>query len=305
MKNLLSYNLIPNKMNHPQHLNPVSELVRYLRAELLPIYGEGETKGMVSLIFQNLKEWDQTAIIMNYDMPVSDYLIEKIKEILYRLKTGEPIQYILGKANFYGMYLDVDKSTLIPRPETEQLVDLIVKENSNTADLRVLDIGTGTGAIAIALARNLPFSQVSALDISPDAISVARQNASKLKCKINFITEDLFLFNIKPNSFDIIVSNPPYICESEKKDMEQNVLDFEPASALFVPDNDPLLFYRRIASIARSGLRERGSLYFEINPAYSEKMVRMLNEFGYKNIEVIKDFYNRSRFIVAKTPSKL
>lgn len=287
-------------MDHPQHFKNIAELIRYMRGILSPFYGEGETKGMIALIFQNLKEWDQTHLVMNYDMPVSEYLQEKIEEILLRLKTGEPIQYILGKANFYGMYLNVDKSTLIPRPETEQLVDLIVKVHSATTDLRVLDIGTGSGAIAIALARNLPFSNVSALDISADAIAIASRNAGMLRCRIDFITRDIFQFTLKPDSWDIIVSNPPYICESEKKDMEKNVLEYEPSSALFVPDDDPLLFYRHIAGIAKTGLCENGALYFEINPVYSDKLASMLEETGYREVGIVKDFYNRPRFISAK-----
>lgn len=286
-------------MNNPTDTQNIADIVRYLRNELTPIYGEGETRSMISLIFQNLKDWNQTQIIMNYDMPASDYIKKKISDIIAKLKNGEPIQYILGKANFYGMYLDVDKSTLIPRPETEQLVDIIVKKYSDTPDLRVLDVGTGSGAIALALSRNLPFSQVSALDISPDAIAVAKRNAQNLKCKIDFINEDIFKFNPKPDSFDIFVSNPPYICESEKEDMEKNVLNYEPASALFVPDSDPLKFYTRISQIAQSALCPKGNLFFEINPIYADKLEGMLYTFGFKDIEIHKDFYNRSRFISA------
>ncbi len=288
-------------MNKFPDIKTIAELVRFIRNQLVPIYGEGETKGMISLIFQNLKNWDLTNLIINYDLPASEYLKDSVSSILDRLKAGEPIQYILGKANFYGLYLNVNKSTLIPRPETEQLVDMIVKKYSRISDLRILDIGTGSGAIALALARNLPFSKLTAIDISKDAVKVAKENADSLKCNnIKFITADIFKFEPEPESFDIIVSNPPYICLSEAEEMEDNVLEHEPHTALFVPDDDPLRYYRHIAMTAKTGLSPNGSLFFEINPLYSDQLKRLLEKSGFSDIEITKDTYNRERFISAK-----
>lgn len=288
-------------MNKFPDIKTIAELVRFIRNQLVPIYGEGETKGMISLIFQNLKKWDLTNLIINYDLPASEYLKDSVANILDRLKSGEPIQYILGKANFYGLYLNVNKSTLIPRPETEQLVDMIVKKYSRISDLRILDIGTGSGAIALALARNLPFSKLTAIDISKDAVKVAKENADSLKCNnIKFITADIFKFEPYPESFDIIVSNPPYICLSEAEEMEDNVLEHEPHTALFVPDDDPLRYYRHIAMTAKTGLSPNGSLFFEINPLYSDQLKRLLEKSGFSDIEITKDTYNRERFISAK-----
>ncbi len=270
-----------------------------LRKILSPIYGEGEAKAIIRLIFHNLKGWDQTRMIINEDTPVSDYIMYKINDILERLLKFEPIQYILGEAYFYGMNLSVDKSTLIPRPETEELVDLIVKDNP-LPDLRVLDIGTGSGAIAIALSRNLLFPKVSAIDISKEALEIAKENAHRLHSNVNFIEADVFKYTPDPDSFDIIVSNPPYIDESEKKDIEKNVLDFEPHSALFVPDDNPLIYYSRILEIASDALSESGKIYFEINPRHVHDLKAMLENEKLNDITLHKDINGKERFISAK-----
>ncbi|MDE5870044.1 MAG: peptide chain release factor N(5)-glutamine methyltransferase [Muribaculaceae bacterium] len=271
-----------------------------LRESLVPIYGYGEARAIIRIIFHSLKGWDATDLIIHEGDQLSDYITEKIEEIVKRLMNHEPIQYILGKTYFYGMDLDVDRSTLIPRPETEELVDMIVKGYRDKKDLRVLDIGTGSGAIAIALARNLPFSDVTAIDISNDALSVAQRNAENFKTGIKFLNEDIFYFSPHPDSFDIIVSNPPYIDESEKKDMEKNVLDYEPHSALFVPDENPIIFYSRIIEIARESLSSEGSLWFEINPRHCEEITRLLDHEGFIDIEARKDINGKNRFISAK-----
>ena len=195
------------------------------------------------------------------------------------------------------MDLKVDRSVLIPRHETEELVDLIVDGNKGRQDLRVLDIGTGSGAIAIALSRNLPFAHVTAIDISEAALKIARENARALHADIDFIRQDVFTWQPAPESFDIIVSNPPYIANSEKAAMDSNVLDYEPHSALFVPDSEPLIFYSRIATIAIGALAGGGRLYFEINPLFAADLVRMLGAEGFRDIEVHKDISRRDRFI--------
>lgn len=279
------------------------DTVRMIRQHLSPIYGEGEAKAMTRLIFHHLKGWSATDMIIHEADEVSDYMMDKINEILKRLELNEPIQYILGEAYFYGMDLNVDRSTLIPRPETEELVDLIVRDWKERRDLRVLDIGTGSGAIAIALARNLLFAEVTAIDISEEALKVARANAKKMKTHISFLHADVFDFYPSPNSYDIIVSNPPYVDESEKTGMDRNVLDYEPHTALFVPDDEPLIFYSRISHIAENALREDGKIYFEINPRHSEAMTVLLHDDGFEDIRILRDIHGAERFITAKKPS--
>lgn len=279
----------------------VGDLFREIIGRLSPQYGEGEAKAMCRLIFCNLKGWSVTDLIINEDREVSEYIIEKINGILERLGADEPLQYILGEARFYGMDLKVDRSVLIPRHETEELVDLIVRENPGS-DLRVLDIGTGSGAIAIALSRNLRFPQVTAIDISESALVTARGNAVRLHAGIDFRHEDIFTYEPPRSAFDIIVSNPPYIAEKEKHDMARNVLDYEPESALFVPDDNPLIYYRRISSVAMWALNDGGRLYFEINPLYASELKDMLNSGGYVDVRIIDDISHRPRMASAQKP---
>lgn len=280
----------------------LKDCIIQLRNRLSPIYGEGEAKAMVRLIFHHLKGWSQTDLIINEDRKLSDYTLSKIKDILSRLELHEPIQYILGEARFYGMDLKVDRSTLIPRPETAELVDLIIRQADGREDLRVLDVGTGSGAIAIALSRFLKFPQVTALDVSKEALNVGRENAQNLKAQIHFVEADIFTYEPAPDSFDIIVSNPPYIDESEKKTMEANVLDYEPSTALFVPDNNPLIYYSRISSIAIHALAKGGKLYFEINPRHAADLKLLLENDGFSEVEIIKDSFGRERFASALKP---
>lgn len=279
----------------------VGDLFREIIGRLSPQYGEGEAKAMCRLIFCNLKGWSVTDLIINEDREVSEYIIEKINGILERLGADEPLQYILGEARFYGMDLKVDRSVLIPRHETEELVDLIVRENPGS-DLRVLDIGTGSGAIAIALSRNLRFPHVTAVDISESALAVAHENALSLHARIDFRREDIFTYEPPRRAFDIIVSNPPYIAEKEKRDMARNVLDYEPESALFVPDENPLIYYRRISSVAMWALNDGGRLYFEINPLYASGLKDMLNASGYVDVRIIDDISHRPRMASAQKP---
>lgn len=280
-----------------------SETVNDLRKRLAPIYGEGEAKAMVRLIFHHLKGWSATDIIVNGDRQVSPYIHSLIERIMIRLTRGEPIQYVLGESRFYGMDLKVNRNVLIPRPETEELVDKIVKENSKS-DLRVLDIGTGSGAIAIALSRNLRFPRVTAIDISPGALEVAGENARRLHADIFLREKDIFTYMPPEDSYDIIVSNPPYIPEEEKEDMERNVLDYEPGLALFVPDSEPLLYYSRISEVAIRALTPGGLLYLEINPRFAEALRDMLLNDGFVNVEIFNDISRRQRFIRAAKPKE-
>ena len=277
----------------------LEERYRLLRQELTPFFGSGEATSMARLIFHALKGWDTTGLVVHAPDILSPYILTRIDEIVDRLKGGEPLQYILGEGRFYGMTLEVNPSTLIPRQETEELVEIIIKESDDRSDLRVLDIGTGSGAIAIALSRNLRFPKVTAIDISSEAVDTARRNAGRLHADVEILQADVFDLTPKRESLDIIVSNPPYICEKEMVDMEKNVLDHEPHAALFVPDDDPLKFYRRIAEIGTTALVKGGRIYFEINPIYADDMQRMMESFGYSDVRLIEDISHRKRFCTA------
>lgn len=211
----------------------------------------------------------------------------------------EPLQYIEGRTLFLGREFWVAPGVLIPRPETEELVELMLKEIP--ADARILDVGTGSGCIAISLAKALPDALVTAWDVSPEALSVARANARKLQADVRFVECDVLACQVdEVGLYDVIVSNPPYVTEAEKADMEPNVLQWEPSLALFVPDDDPLRFYRRIAVLGRDMLADGGRLYFEINRAYGREMVEMLRTMGYVRVRVKKDLSQNDRFVIAE-----
>lgn len=280
----------------------MQQTLRKLRSELTPVYGHGETEAIIRLIFNHVKGWSTVDMLINENKPLSSFIISQIDSILDRLKKEEPIQYIVGQAYFYGMDFKVTLDVLIPRPETEELVDMIT-HNEKSADLRVLDIGTGSGCIAIALSRNLLFPKITAIDVSEAAINIAQENAKTFSAKIDFKVCDIFSYNPDPDSLDIIVSNPPYIDESEKKDMHDNVLLHEPPTALFVPDRDPLVFYRRIGHIAIKALAPGRHLYFEINPRHADELSELLSKQGFDEISIITDIHGRHRFIKASRPS--
>lgn len=277
--------------------------LKKIRQELSEIYPPNEIEGIIRIIFDHLKQWSPVDIVLHRDEILSDYICNKIDNILLRLKQHEPIQYIVGEGRFFGYTFKVTPDTLIPRQETEELVELIVKKYNKTDDLQVLDIGTGSGCIAIALAFNLPFSIVTGIDISLKAVEIATENAKRLKAhRASFHTADIFTLLPEQNSLDIIVSNPPYIAHSEKCDMEANVLDYEPHSALFVSDDNPLCFYIAIAEFAMTALRPGGKLYFEINPIFAEQLKSMLNDKGFVDVELHLDIHNRRRFASASKP---
>lgn len=281
----------------------VETVYRELRQRLARLTGsDGEATAMARLIFHAVKGWDTTALVIHAADDLSESTIDIIEKILERLRNGEPLQYILGEAAFYGMNLRVTPATLIPRQETEELVEIIVDEMKGRRDLRVLDVGTGSGAIALALSRNLEFPDVTAMDVSREALEVARENALRLHARIHFLEADIFIWEPSARSFDIIVSNPPYVMERERKDMERHVVEHEPASALFVPDDDPLLFYRRIADIGTRALVSSGRIYFEINPLCADDMVDMMRSMDYNDIRLATDISRRRRFLTATAP---
>ena len=274
------------------------EAILQIRNELGAYYDSREIEGMTRVIFEDVLLWQPIDIVMRENEQLPEFFDNRLASIIARLKQREPLQYILGKARFHGHSFAVTPATLIPRPETEQLVDMIVDENPGS-DLEVLDIGTGSGCIAISLARALKFAQVTATDISPAALEVAQQNAIALKTRVRFVEQDILTCRAPSEAWDIIVSNPPYITEREKAAMEPNVLDYEPHSALFVPDDDPMLFYRPIAAYASRALKNGGRLYLEINRAMGNLVCDTLRRAGLSNIQVHNDFNGNTRFVTA------
>ncbi len=275
----------------------LNSLLRQMRSLMQPSLGSREATAVSREIMFDLKGWDLTQLAIRDGDPVSDFTASRALDAARRVAQGEPVQYIFQSAPFYGMRFKVTPATLIPRPETAQLVDLIVGRYGATKDLRVLDVGTGSGCIAIALSRFLPFSEVTAVDISAPALEVARENARALKARVNFVREDILSATPRGESFDIIVSNPPYIADHERATMERNVLDHEPAQALFVPDSDPLLFYRAITAYAVEALAPSGTIYFEINPLYASGLAALAGSMGF-NADIIPDSEGRGRFAV-------
>ena len=273
-------------------------LLRQLRARLTPAFGKGEAEALLRIIFFHLKGWTPTDMAIHDDSDVSPFIRGEIDGIIRRLLDGEPIQYITGNTRFYGIEMLTRPGVLIPRPETAELVDIIVAENK-APDLPALDACTGTGCIAPALSRNLLFPQVTAVDFSDAAVALATENARKLHCPVHVVKADIFSWEPPEDSLDILVSNPPYVDESEKKDMKRNVLEHEPPEALFVPDEDPLVFYRRLCAIGIRSLAEGGRIYFEINPRHADSLVQMMKDSGFSDILIVNDIHGRKRFISA------
>ena len=277
----------------------VKEAIQQLRESLSPVIEAGELQAMIRVICEDVFNYDQVDVALRQDHELPDFAPERIAEIIARLKRHEPLQYVVGSARFHGHRFKVTPAVLIPRPETEQLVDLIIDENPD-ADLKVLDMGTGSGCIAIALARALKFAQVDALDVSRDALAVARENAALLKTPgVRFFESDM-LASQPSACYDIIVSNPPYICWSERESMDRNVKDFEPGQALFVPDSDPLLYYKAIAHYASQSLEHCGKLYLEINQRFGNEVKHLLESFGLDDVRIIEDSFGHVRFAAAR-----
>lgn len=269
-----------------------------IRKELAGIFSPEETDSLIFLIFEKLMGYSRTRFLLAGDEELSKELLTEIVKIVDRLKQHEPIQYILGETEFYGLSFDTVPDVLIPRPETEELVDWIIRENQIQAPV-ILDIGTGTGCIAVSLRKNIPDSTVLACDISSVCIRTTQQNARRSAADIQVFEYDI-LNNTPEIEFprlDVIVSNPPYVRESEKKRMEKNVLGFEPGLALFVPDDNPLLFYIRIADFAGIYLKQGGRLYFEINEAFGTECLAMLQRKGFSELRLKKDIHGKHRMI--------
>lgn len=277
----------------------MNKIVAYIRSRLQPYYTAEEVSALSRIVCCDLLGQAPTDYYLGKDIALSPKKEQELEDILQRLSRFEPLQYIEGRTLFLGREFWVAPGVLIPRPETEELVELMLKEIP--ADARILDVGTGSGCIAISLAKELPDALVTAWDVSPEALSVARVNARKLQANVRFVECDVLACQVdEVGLYDVIVSNPPYVTEAEKADMEPNVLQWEPSLALFVPDDDPLRFYRRIAVLGRDMLADGGRLYFEINRAYGREMVEMLRTMGYVRVRVEKDLSQNDRFVIAE-----
>ncbi|MFH2143464.1 MAG: peptide chain release factor N(5)-glutamine methyltransferase [Bacteroidota bacterium] len=290
-------------------MRTINFYIRLFNKELLNLYDNREISGIVSLVFEKVLKMPSHLVRINKDKVLTNSESKHLNEIFIRLIIGEPVQYVLGEADFYNLKFIVNPSVLIPRQETEELVRWIIDDNKLKTDLTILDIGTGSGCICISLMKNLLNPVVYALDVSEDALNTARENALKNDVQIKIVNINILdcesaykIFN--ETVFDIIVSNPPYIRESEKSKMQTNVLDFEPAEALFVTDDNPLIFYQKIAVMSIKLLKHGGKLYLEINENFGKEVKAILEKNRYTNIELKKDINNKERMIKAKYEKK-
>lgn len=282
-------------------METVEDIFKKFKKGLSELYDNNEVEALTLVTINEIINLSKAQIKAFPEKELPPTETEKLNNILRRLQTGEPIQYILGHTEFYGLPFKVDPSVLIPRPETEELVEWILTSisGSQLATGNILDIGTGSGCIAISLKANLPAAQISAIDISIKALDIAKQNADLNNVKINFIESDILNINseIEIPKSGIIVSNPPYVTQHDKTQMHSNVTDFEPHTALFVPEDDPLLFYNAITDYALSNLTTNGLLFFEINENLGKETVELLNDKGFNNIELRKDMSGKDRMI--------
>ena len=275
---------------------------RYIQKSLEGIYPPEEIRAIMRLIWEDVCEFSPVDVILRKDTVLDESLRKKIEVIVEKLLRQEPIQYILGHTYFDGERFKVGSGVLIPRPETEELTHLIIRENKNRQLRKIADIGTGSGCIAIALSRHFHDCCIEGWYISPEALRIATENNRNLGATVSFFQRDILQYIPAAEAlctYDLIVSNPPYIVPSEMAGMEPHVLDYEPHTALFVPEDDPLLFYRAIARVGKGLLRKGGKLYFEINPIFARDMSEMLSSEGYDNIRTDNDLFGRQRFTSA------
>lgn len=272
---------------------------KYIHEKLSDFYSPDEVKSFTHLLLQDVCGYSLVDIATHKFNNLSDAQVRKLEDIVVRLQNNEPYQYILGETEFYGMSFSVTPDVLIPRPETEELVEWIVSEN-DLQNPKILDIGTGSGCIAVALAKKIPGSEIQAWDISDNALNVARKNAKLNDVEIEFSKKDILSEFSEGFNFDIIVSNPPYVLEKEKADMAKNVLNYEPHLALFVPDDTALIFYEKIAQLALNMLPKEGKLFFEINRQKGSEIVEVLSTKGFVNVELRTDISGNDRMIRAE-----
>ncbi len=281
-------------------------LSEYIHNKLSPIYEENEIKSLSQWIIEFVFGIKSYEISLCKDKEISLNERQRIEDIILRLQNNEPIQYILGETEFFGIPFTVNPDVLIPRPETEELVEWVIQDqrkNIRQHPPQILDIGTGSGCIGISLAKYIPFANVYAIDISEKALETAKHNATINNVNVQFICQNIFntiSSDIFPEKWDIIVSNPPYVSVFEQKNMAKNVLNYEPHTALFVPDENPLLFYERIAEFGKEYLKEKGLVYVETSALYGNETAEMFRSKGYKKVELKKDISGRDRIVRAE-----
>ena len=278
--------------------NYKSEFIKALSS----LYDEMEIESFFYIILEQFHNKKRIDLALQPKMEMDALQLLRWETVLSELKKEKPIQYILGETEFYGLRFRVNENTLIPRPETEELVELIISDNQitkNTNSFTILDIGTGSGCIAISLAKNLSNAKVSAIDVSEKALEMAKKNAEINEVNVNFILADVLKLSTLQEKYDVIVSNPPYVRNLEKHEIKPNVLEFEPHLALFVEDDDALIFYRKIAELALKNVSENGKLYFEINQYLGKETVELLENLGFKNVKLLKDIYENDRMVSA------
>ena len=280
-------------------MKATQEILRDVKERLVSVYQSDEAESLSMWLIEEILELKRMDILLNLTYELNAAQQHKLEESIVRLLRQEPVQYVLGKAPFLSHEFNVRPGVLIPRPETEELVQWILKENAQ-ADLRVLDIGTGSGCIPVSLSIAKPSATVYAVDISDEALMIAKENNDLLGATVVFSRLDILAEEIPFKNLDIVISNPPYVRHSEKQSMQVNVLDHEPELALFVSDEDPLLFYRLIASKSKAALKSGGKLYFEINEAFGKEMERLLLEEGFQEVRIEKDFRDKIRFATAR-----
>ncbi|HVV54318.1 MAG TPA: peptide chain release factor N(5)-glutamine methyltransferase [Mucilaginibacter sp.] len=290
-------------------MQTVRDVSASFRKELSVLYDAPETDSLCAIVLNEVTGISTAMARAFTEQELTNENVELIGKMLDELKSGKPIQYIIGHAEFYGLTFKVNPSVLIPRPETEELVSWVI-DSANKIQIKkgnILDIGTGSGCIAVSLKKNLPETSVSAIDVSPEALQTAQENAELNKAEVNFIKADILNIassnpGLQTSGFNIIVSNPPYVTTEDRSHMHINVTEFEPHTALFVPEDDPLIFYRSIADFAFKNLVNVGLLFFEINESYGEQIVELLVNKRFINIELRKDISDKNRMIKAVKP---
>ena len=277
--------------------------MQHTLAELSGITDAQEALNMSMILFDHHYGLNRADLVIKADDLLMESEILKVHKSLIKLKKGQPLEYVIGNAFFHGLTLKVDENVLIPRPETEELVEWISNDYKSTKP-KILDIGTGSGCIALALANDLPGAKITACDVSQKALAIAMQNAAALKLNVKWLVHDILLHQPSnlPNKLDVMVSNPPYVLSSEREQMQPRVIDWEPHLALFVEDSDPLLFYHAIATIGKDQLSAGGRLYFEIHEDYGDEIFHILSRHEYTNIELRKDMQQKDRMIRATRP---
>lgn len=276
----------------------IKNIRQQFHAQLKEVFPSTEIDTFFNLLIEHFAGLSRLDLAMNPKLQLEENQQQNLEKALERLKNQEPIQYIIGETEFYGLKFKVDKNVLIPRPETEELVDWIIKDTPTTSDLSVLDIGTGSGCIAVSLAANMAEAKVTAWDVSSGALQIARQNAKLNKVNVDFQQQDILKTHNPANiKYDIIVSNPPYVRDLEKEWMQPNVLEFEPELALFVKDEDALLFYRKILEFAQNHLSPKGQIYFEINEYLKPELETLLEKYDFEAVEFRQDIFDKTRML--------